>query len=672
MKGHLIIIVHLALALFLVGCSGNGVTNPPVVDTAPPAWDKTVGVVNVVPGEISVTVEWGTASGSGTSPVEYLVYIDEDDDPWDTVPVVKGNNDPHLFTNLVYGIQYWCGVRCRDSVDPQNVDSNSVVISATPRSLDTTAPEWDEVAGLISVSQGIGSVTVKYGSAVDAENSPVEYLLYSDIDDDPWDQEPLVLTTNDPYTFLNLDSYIDYYFGVRCRDSANIPNYADSDYVLVSQTIPGGWAVDWQHGNFANAEIQTDNRGNIYIFGEKQGAVDIDPTDEINFFGGTDAWDVFILQVKSDGEYQWAFQWLGSSMVPYNARKFGFCIDSNNEIAMGFRYNSINHLQKIDRSAYLIWELELETEFNDIIVDGNGDLYILGGFTGSPDFDPGIISVIHTSNGGSDAYLSKFDSSGTFLWVRVFSGTNEEIPHKLVNDSNGNIYLIGDFYETVDFDPGPGTDYYTSNGSSDIFLCSLNTDGLYRWTRTWGGSGEDRGYSITANNPGNVYVSGTFENNVDFDPGPGEDIRNSGEGEWYLSRYDADGSYQIAYIADQVIIPAFDGTGNLYCTGNFTSDVDLDLTGSGDIHNNNETDNSYLSLYGSTGEYLWSTVWGGTDGAVHASNLTFDNEGNVYVVGLFSGNDCDFYPGSSIEIHPADQNSHSVLYLSKFTPEGNW
>ena len=82
----------------------------------------------------------------------------------------------------------------------------------------------------------------------------------------------------------------------------------------------------------------------------------------------------------------------------------------------------------------------------------------------------------------------------------------------------------------MDFDPGPGTDNHTSAGSDDIFLTKINADGTYSWTKTMGGTSNDRGDSAAVDGSGNVYVTGSFEGIADFDPGPGTDNHTAAGG----------------------------------------------------------------------------------------------------------------------------------------------
>jgi hypothetical protein len=115
------------LAALITACNSDGPIAPGGGD-APPAWAQTVGIVSVVPSESAVTVYWGEAVDLQDPPVEYLVYKDSDDYPFDQSPVVRMDNTPFAFTDLDAGINYRFGVRCADSATPPHVDTNEKVI----------------------------------------------------------------------------------------------------------------------------------------------------------------------------------------------------------------------------------------------------------------------------------------------------------------------------------------------------------------------------------------------------------------------------------------------------------------------------------------------------------------------------------------------------------------
>ncbi len=117
-------------------------------------------------------------------------------------------------------------------------------------------------------------------------------------------------------------------------------------------------------------------------------------------------------------------------------------------------------------------------------------------------------------------------------------GTDQDIGQSVAVDSSDNVYITGSFQVTVDFDPGADTDNQTSVGLDDIFLTKINFDGSYDLTKTLGGTDQDFGQSVIVDDNVNVYITGSFRETVDFDPGTGTDNQTSaGLEDIYLTKF---------------------------------------------------------------------------------------------------------------------------------------
>jgi len=204
------------------------------LDYFPPVWNGRIGITNAIPGDEQVTIEWGSATDLSSPPVEYLLYVDTDNNPWDQFPVVVSEIDNHIFSGLTNGQPYWFGVRCQDSANPPNVDNNTNVLSATSFNPDAEPPVWDTYIGITCAFPGDGTVSVSWDSATDLDTPPVKYLIYHDTDDNPWDTVPIITSDNPPYLIGNLQNNVKYWFGVRCCDSADPCNIDDNTCVLFS------------------------------------------------------------------------------------------------------------------------------------------------------------------------------------------------------------------------------------------------------------------------------------------------------------------------------------------------------------------------------------------------------------------------------------------------------
>jgi hypothetical protein len=112
--------------------------------------------------------------------------------------------------------------------------------------------------------------------------------------------------------------------------------------------------------------------------------------------------------------------------------------------------------------------------------------------------DNGYIVLCQTSSYGAgeqDILLTKFNSSGAYLWSRVLGGPDEEYAYSLLKKSSGNILLLG----------------YTKSygaGASDILLAEYDASGNYQWAKTIGGPEPDGGKSLCTASDGGYVVAG--------------------------------------------------------------------------------------------------------------------------------------------------------------------
>ncbi|MCK4720804.1 hypothetical protein KAU08_09100, partial [bacterium] len=195
-------------------------------------------------------------------------------------------------------------------------------------------------------------------------------------------------------------------------------------------------------------------------------------------------------------------------------------------------------------------------------------------------------------------------------WARTWGGIEYDDAIGTVVDGSGNIYVTGRFMDTVDFDPSGG-DPHTSNGHFDACLSKFDSAGNFLWARTWGGIDWDQSVCVKVDGLDNVYVSGTFQDIVDFDPGPGE-VTHSSNGYYdaYLSKFDSAGNILWALTWGGPGDPVgsddtgrdicIDGSDNIYVLGNFTETVDFNPGGGSEEHTSNGGWDIFLSKFDSS------------------------------------------------------------------------
>lgn len=153
----------------------------------------------------------------------------------------------------------------------------------------------------------------------------------------------------------------------------------------------------------------------------------------------------------------------------------------------------------------------------DIVFDDSDNVYVIGSFEGTVDFDPGGAIATHTSMGLDDIFIAKYSASGGFLWATRFGGSGFEKGIAIALEGGTNDVLItgafGSSPATFDrmgpIPTGPALSY--SGGLSDIFVARLNpANGSVVWANGYGSGGLAEGTSIATNMSGEVFIGGKY------------------------------------------------------------------------------------------------------------------------------------------------------------------
>jgi len=348
----------------------------------------------------------------------------------------------------------------------------------------------------------------------------------------------------------------------------------------------------------------------------------------------------------------------------------------------------ITFVSKLNASGNFIWVKLIGRTINgagqsyahSMAFDGHGNFYVTGSFQDSCDFDPSSGSYVlpGTVWPGGATYICKLDSAGNFIWAKSIQGPGTAFSQAIdiTVDGMGNVYTSGSFHGIVDFDPGVGVHNDTSvaGGNNDIFISKLDSAGNFRWVKQIGGTGNDDGWSITADAIGNVYTTGRFQNTVDFDPGIGiSNLTSLGGDDIYITKIDTAGNFRwvkrFGEVNDEMGTSiALDDSNNVYTTGFFHGMIDFNPGAGIDNHASVASEDVFVSKLDSAGNYVWAKSFGGSsDDASQA--LTIDTYNNVYLTGYYR-NTVDFNPGAGSDNHTAAGNTD--IFVSKLNSSGNF
>lgn len=309
-----------------------------------------------------------------------------------------------------------------------------------------------------------------------------------------------------------------------------------------------------------------------------------------------------------------------------------------------------------------------------IDVDSSGNVYSIGDFTDTVDFDPGPAVFTMSSTSGSAAFVSKFDAAGNFLWAVQLGAGSNCYAYAIDVDAAGTVYVTGCFTGAGDFDPGAGTNLLTSVQVSDIFVCKLNTSGALIWVAQLGGSDYQEGHGIVVDANGAVYTSGWFAGTVDFDPGAGTTLLSAGgPPNAYVSKLDASGNFAWAsqFYANANVEAydiALDASGNVYTAGRFIGVADFDPGAAAFSMTPTGLQDVFISKLDNAGNFVWAKQISGPNTNSWCWTLTVDISGNVLLAGVF-GASTDFDPGPGVYTVPSQAGGD--IFVVKLTAAGN-
>lgn len=280
-------------------------------------------------------------------------------------------------------------------------------------------------------------------------------------------------------------------------------------------------------------------------------------------------------------------------------------------------------------------------------------VYMTGSFNGSVDFNPGAGVDMHTSQGGQDIFVSKFDQGGNHIWTNTFGSANVwEQGASIAIDSDTNVYFTGIFASTVDFDPGPGVTNLVSPSFETTFICKLDQDGGLIWVKQISGTSVNECNHLRLDDSGNIYCSGTFQNTADFNPGSGTfNLTSIASSDLFLLKLDSDGNFlwvdQFGGPNSQSDRQLFvSGSGEITLSGCFSNSIDIDPgTGVTSYTQMGASVDGFIAVLDSDGNLSWSHHYWGDDGFQGVS-LTRDENNNILLGGFWSGTaDFDAGPG---------------------------
>jgi hypothetical protein len=303
------------------------------------------------------------------------------------------------------------------------------------------------------------------------------------------------ITETIPYSFIGETGEPVHAWQVLDGNNVSFRTDAPAGHTLVIDPI-----LKWGTylGDSADEEgyaITTDKSGNTYISGYTSSSSNIATSGayQTSYAGGTDA---FLAKFNSSGALQWATY-------------FG---DFDEDGAYG------------------------------VDTDTSGNVYI-SGYT----YSTGLSTTgAHqaTQAGGTDAFLAKFNSSGTLQWSTYYGGDADEYGFGVATDKSGNVFLGG--YTMSDAGIATSGAHKTTNfGDPDAFLVKFNSSGVRQWGTYFGGSDVDAALpGIATDGSGNVFINGITYSTSGVASSGAHQTTLGGDADGFIAKFNTSGTRQ--------------------------------------------------------------------------------------------------------------------------------
>lgn len=397
-----------------------------------------------------------------------------------------------------------------------------------------------------------------------------------------------------------------------------ISKYGNAGNFLWARRI-GGTGNDYFAGSYMGPD------GSLYLTGQFNATADMNPGTGVFLLSaqGTES-DAFVLKLKPDNSFDWA--------RPITSTK--------------------------------------RAQGTSVVALSDGRVKTVGEFLGTADFDPGSGIYALSCSVWGNVFVSTLDSAGNFVAAEKISERSSfNRVQSLVHDTAGNIYSTGFFQGILGMGGTDSISAVTSAGLRDIFVSKRDSAGRMLWTRRFGGINQDEGEALAIDSVGNVYVTGYFNEVVDFQTETGPvSLTAAGGNDIFILKLNPNGNLLWAkrvggINTDRGFGLTVDPQGNVYSTGYFSHTVDFD-PGPGTFPITVNTPSVYILKLDTDGNFAWvKSLRGG-----YGKDITLDASGNIYTTGHSLGMDMDPGPGT---VNVTGTGGDDV-FISKLDRDGNY
>ena len=307
----------------------------------------------------------------------------------------------------------------------------------------------------------------------------------------PWDSDLYLIKTSSSGD----TAWTKTYGGTGNEIGVDVKQTTDNGFIICgyySDSGPGGFDVWLLKTNSSGDTLWTKTYGGVFndygnsVFQTDDGGYVIIGSTESYGAGSSDYW---ILQTNASGDSLWSTTYGGFyNEIAFEAQATsdgGYIIAGYKQI-QGF-INADVWLLKIYSNGEEEWSQTYGGDYGELAysIQETADAgFIVSGYTRS------------FGSGGDDVYLIKTDMYGDTMWTKTFGGFSNDAGNSVIETAEGDFIVCGHTFS------------YSANGDMDLWLIKTDISGYTLWTKTYGGSGAELGFSVIETFDGRLTACG--------------------------------------------------------------------------------------------------------------------------------------------------------------------
>lgn len=281
------------------------------------------------------------------------------------------------------------------------------------------------------------------------------------------------------------------------------------------------------------------------------------------------------------------------------------------------------------------------------------------------------------AHGQEDIFLARLGPDGSLRWIGSLGGPLDDQVGAIAIDNEGRIYIAGSFRSRMDADLGPGALMIQGQGMLDGFVGRFGPDGGCQWVMSLGGkSSQVTIGDLAIDNTGNLYITGSFSGNVDFDPGPGLDLRSArGYISTFITSMDPNGIYRWTQVIGgplytKGLTVAARAGAEIYIGGIYNCPADFD-PGHGEDYRPFHGDwDIFVTRLAGDGSYAWTRNLSGA-GYDLVCDIAMGPSEQVMIAGGFSLL-VDMDPTDAEDYRYSDHQCVGAGFISRWAQDGRY